>query len=336
MLQVCWLILMGGIFGGNWLGHQVNKLEFMRRVRGYTLRHFQGILLSSILAGIVIIAFLVKFRFSFLNFFFLPVILAGYFLGKKMGVLTSVLSILLVIGYILYEKLFFLGSSSLGFEETFNLILWGSFLIVTGGIIGSLADKAKEKIANLKKAYIGILDILLNYLEVADKLTPRSVRVAKLAGEIAEELGLEKHEVENIKAAALLSESQELESSVSLYEQVSEFFESEGLAFLEPLTDREKVLLRTSASLLKELEPILRDYQKHYVEDTLNLEKDLKSVNIGSSIIALADLYDRIIHQIPLRPGLKDYQTLGRIENLAGRVFPRSVVDSFKRVIAAP
>lgn len=68
----------------------------------------------------------------------------------------------------------------------------------------------------------------------------------------------------------------------------------------------------------------------------MNLEKDLKSVNIGSSIIALADLYDRIIHQLPLRPGLKDYQTLGRIENLAGRVFPRSVVDSFKRVIAAP
>lgn len=316
--------------------NQQHKPKLMKRVRGYTLRHFQGILLSSILAGIVIIAFIVRFRFSFLNFFFLPVILAGYFLGKKSGVLTSVLSILLVLGYILYERLFSLGNTTLGFEETFNLILWGSFLIVTGGIVGNLSDKTKEKIANLKKAYIGILDILLNYLEVADKLTPRSVRVAKLAGEIAEELGLEKHEVENIKAAALLSESRELESSVSLYEQVSEFFETEGLAFLEPLTDREKVLLRTSASLLKELEPILKDYQKHYVEDTQNLDKDLSSVNRGSSIIALADLYDRIIHQLPLRAGLKEFQTLSRIEALAGRAFPHPVVESFKRVISAP
>lgn len=318
------------------MGNQGDKLAFMRRVQRYTLHHFQGILLTSILIGIVIIAFLIRFRFSFLNFFFLPIILAGYFLGKRTGVLTAFLSVLLVIGYILYERLFSVGSSGLEFEETFNLIVWGSFLIVTGGCVGSLSDKTKEKIESLKKAYLGVLGILLNYLEVADKLTPRSIRVARLAGEIADEMGLEKTQVENIKAAALLSEGQEMKTSISLYEQVSAFFESEGLSLLEPLNDKEKVLLKTSLSLLKEIEPILSDYYRHYVEDAQNLNKELSSINLGSSIVAIADLYDRIIHQLPIRSGFKEFQTLSQIEGLAGKAFPPQVVHSFKKVISAP
>ena len=321
---------------GALMGNQPDEKKLMRQVQRFSLQHLQGILLTSIFIGIIIIAFFVKFKFSFLNFFFLPVILAGYFLGKRIGVLTAFLSILLVLGYILYGKLLAVGSTGLSLEESFNLILWGSFLIVTGGIIGSLADKTKEKIVNLRKAYMGVLRILLSYLEVADKLTPRLVRVAKLAGEVAEAMGLEKSQIENIKAAALLSESWEMESSISLYEQVSSFFEAEGQSLVQPLDDKEKVLLRTSASLLKEIEPILVDYYHHYVEDAQNLNKDLSTINLGSCIIALVDLYDRIIHQMPLRPGFKECQTLSQIEELAGKTFPRPVVESFKRVIAAP
>ena len=74
----------------------------MKNVKTFFLKHFEGSLILLILVGILAIAFLVHFKFAFLNFFFLPVILAGYFLGKKEAVLISILSILLVVLYILF------------------------------------------------------------------------------------------------------------------------------------------------------------------------------------------------------------------------------------------
>ena len=62
----------------------------MKAKKSFFFRHFEGSLIALILFGIVAIALLVRFEFAFLNFFFLPVILSGYYLGKKKAVLTAV------------------------------------------------------------------------------------------------------------------------------------------------------------------------------------------------------------------------------------------------------
>jgi hypothetical protein len=74
---------------------------------------------------------------------------------------------------------------------------------------------------NLQRAYIGVLEIMLKYLEVADEKRPRSLRISLLAGKIAAAAGLPTFQVENIKSAALLLEAGDLRSNIPLYEQVA-------------------------------------------------------------------------------------------------------------------
>jgi hypothetical protein len=62
----------------------------IQRFKKVFFAHFDGAILGLILAGILVMAFLVQNKFSFLNYFFLPVILSGYFLGKNRAVLMAV------------------------------------------------------------------------------------------------------------------------------------------------------------------------------------------------------------------------------------------------------
>jgi hypothetical protein len=62
----------------------------MGRLKTFFLQRFELALIILIFIGILAIAFLVHYKLAFLNFFFLPVILSGYFLGKRQAVLTAI------------------------------------------------------------------------------------------------------------------------------------------------------------------------------------------------------------------------------------------------------
>jgi len=306
----------------------------MKKISIFVLYHFEAMLIALILIGIFVVAFIVQYKFSFLNFFFLPVILSGYFFGKRKSVLTGILCVLLVVLYLLFVNIFFGQKKPFSFEEIINLVTWGSFLILTGAIMGIVSEQREGKVKNLRRAYIGTLEILLKYLEVVDEEKPHSIRVSLLAGKIAENAGLGTRDVENIKSAALLYEAGDLHSSLPFFEEVSDFMETDIKMTEKKLKDREQVMLRTTASLLKEVEPILAAYFHHYVEEANIVEKNLEKIPIGSSIIALADAYDRISRDVPPPPGREEIKSLEDIEKLSGHYFPELAIHALFRVIA--
>jgi len=304
----------------------------MRKLKSLVLKHFETAIIVLILLGIVAVAFLVHYNIAFLNFFFLPVILAGYYLGKKQAVLAALLCVLLVAFYYVITQVVLHSSPVMTMDEILNLVTWAGFLILTGGVIGTITEQREAKVKNLQRAYVGVLEILLKYLEVADEKRPHSVRVSLLAGKIAEVLGLTTFQVENIKSAALLLEAGDLRSNIPLFEEVAGFMETEADQPEKKLEDKERILLKTTASLLKEVEPLLLAYFYYYVEEAEILDKDFKSIPLGSSIIALADLYDRIAHGIPA-PHWKDKVASAEdIRKLAGRTFPASAVQALFQV----
>jgi len=304
------------------------------KLRSLALRHFETTLLLIILFGIIAVAFLVQYKFAFLNFFFLPVILAGYYLGKKKAVLTASFCILLVGLYHIFSRVLFRLLPSITLDEVLNIVTWASFLILTAAVIGMIAEQREARMKNLQRAYTGVLEILLSYLEVADDRKPHSVRVAQLAGKIAQAAGLSTFQVENIKSAALLIEAGDLRSSLHLYEQVASFIESESGPAGKKVDDRERVLLRTTASLLKEVEPILANYFYHYVEEANVIDKDLSTVPIGSSIIALADLCDRLNTDMLAGPWKEKIHSLQDIRQLSGRSFQTAAVQALCKVVS--
>lgn len=307
----------------------------MKNVRAFFLQHFEGSLILLIIVGILAIAFLVHFKFAFLNFFFLPVILAGYFLGKKEAVLISILSILLVLFYLLFSKILAGVGVGLSLDEGITLVTWSSFLILIAAVIGTLAEQREIRMKNLYSAYLGVLGILLKYLEVADEEKPRSMRIAHMAGKMAGVAGFDRRQMENIKSAALLFEAGDLRQSLPLFEEISDFVGPEGKIAKSPFGDRETILLKTTTSLLKEVEPILSSYYEHYVQDADNLDKSLNAIPVGSSILALADIYDRIETNAPPFHNREEYSSLKNILTLSGRTFHEGAVNALQIVVAS-
>ena len=298
----------------------------MHKIKEFILKHFEVSLIVLILVGILAIAFLVHYKFSFLNFFFLPVILSGYFLGRKSAVLTGIFCILLMVLYLMFSELLSGTGPGLSLDSAINLVTWGGFLILTGAIIGAVSEQRESKIRNLRRSYFGSLEILLKYMEVADDKKPRSLRVAILAGKMAEAAGLEKREAENIKSASLLYEAGDLQSSLPFFGEVVDFMATEKDPSIGHLSDRDSVMLKSAASLLKEVEPILYNYYHHYVQEAHILDKDLEKIPIGSSIIALADLHDRLTNNVPPLQELEEYRSKEGIERLRGRTFPHVAI----------
>lgn len=188
----------------------------------------------------------------------------------------------------------------------------------------------------MRRSYFGALKIMLKYLEVADEERPRSLRVSLLAGEIAKTAGLNKTEVENIKSAALLYEAGDLQSSLPFYGEIVNFMSGDMKIPEEQTMDKEQVELSTMASLLKTIEPLLAGYFHHYVEEADKLDKNLNEIPSGSSIIALANLYDRVSNKVPTSLGEETIETLEDIEKLSGRSFSASFVRALKEAIRSP
>ena len=81
----------------------------MEQFKQFILRHFEKILVAVILIAALIGTYVVEEKFIILNFYYLPVLTAGYFLGRRMGVLASVFSILAVLICVLVFPRRFLG-----------------------------------------------------------------------------------------------------------------------------------------------------------------------------------------------------------------------------------
>lgn len=306
----------------------------MRRLKDYFKKHFDLFIIIIILLGIVGIAILIHYKLSLLNFFFLPVILSGYFLGKRQGVLTAFLCILLVALY-----LFFLrrphSFESLSGDEVVNLVTWAGFLILTGAIVGSVSEQREVKMRNLSQAYIGALDIVLKYLESADEERPKATRVALLAGKLAEKLGLSRREIENIKSAALLIQAGDMATNLPFLEKAASFMESEMKKPEATYKNKEIVMLSTTASLLKEIKPIMLGYYQHYVREASIIDKDIQSVPLASSLIALAEAYDRISTRIYPASAEEKITSLLDLQKMGGRFFPEEAVKALFDLIAS-
>lgn len=301
----------------------------MKKLKAFIVKHFEGSLIALILVGTLAIALLVHYKLSFLNFFFLPVILAGYFLGKKHGVLTSVFSVLMVFLYLIFTRqgrgtgLFF------SMDEIITLVSWASFLILTGALIGVISEQREKRLQKMRNAYIGILEVLFKYLECGDDIKPSSLRIASLAGKIAVAAGLDTREMENIKSAALISEAGALHTNVAFFVEMTDFLGADIKSSENSLSDHDKVILKSTASLLKEVAPLLNSFNLYYVREAGILQKDLNEIPIGASILALAHIRDKISNHAPPFQGVEEYKSIADIQKLSGYAFHSSAVAAF-------
>jgi putative nucleotidyltransferase with HDIG domain len=225
----------------------------MKSLKEFVHRHFELVLVITLVVSLSIILKFVPQKLSFLNFFYLPVLAAGHAMGKRGGVSTALCSILMVIFSVMVfpgEYLRGLGNNSLSIA--LNIVPWGGFLVLAGYTVGYLHEEKQRQYGDLKEAYIGVLEILSKLIESVDRYTEgHSVRVSRLSMDIAIAMGLTREEVENIRVAGLLHDIGKFEITTDLIRKAA------------GLTDGEREEInkhsRLGATLVSRIGPVLKE-----------------------------------------------------------------------------
>src|SRR5437660_5430367 len=171
----------------------------------FFFRNFERMLVLLLVASLLGINWLVEQKFAFLSFYYLPIILAGFFGGRRFAVVS---------GLFIASLVFFLqATQGMGMEAGLSedamltLFPWAGFLILTGYVVGGLAEQRAARLTDLKNAYLATLEVLTFHIESAESNQEgHSTRVAELSASMGAELKLSDGELENLRIASLLHE----------------------------------------------------------------------------------------------------------------------------------
>lgn len=146
-----------------------------------------------------------------LNLFYLPVVLAGFFLGRYRAGVLALLSVVAASVVIVSDMSGFDTLSSpilIGLSVT----IWGSVLGLTALLVGTLCDDRTQKAVEAREAHVGVVEVLARYLQSANpNLQSRAARVSHLSEQVARRMRLSEKEVNDIRVAALLMDMENLE-----------------------------------------------------------------------------------------------------------------------------
>ena len=259
------------------------------------LRNFERMLVVLLVASLLVINSLIEQKIAFLSFYYLPIILAGFFAGRRFAVVSGVFIAALVV--------FFQATQGWGTEpgltqeSLMTLIPWAGFLILTGYVVGGLAEQRAARLTDLKNAYLATLEVLTYHIESAERHQEgHSTRVAQLAADIGAELNLSENEVENLRIAALLHEVGMADQR--LLRLLSRSVTDETLAV---------------ARALRGAAEIIAEYSHYYeiVGDDWDIEALPMAVTV--KVLAVADAFETLQMATPVRPAFTRWSALEEV-----------------------
>src|SRR3989441_3199779 len=105
--------------------------------------------------------------FPYTTLFRSPLILAGFYGGRRFAVMAGVFVVALVFFYQYVQGLDmlpgFYGAALLA------LVPWAGFLILTGYVVGGLAEQREARLSEVKNAYLATLELLAYHIESTER-----------------------------------------------------------------------------------------------------------------------------------------------------------------------
>ncbi len=289
------------------------------RAKWFLVRNFERALVILLMASVLAIHWLIDDKLAFLSFYYLPIIVAGFFSGRATAVLAAVLVVSLVLFFQAVEGLGV--PAGLSSYMLLTLVPWGGFLIVTGWVIGLLSEQRQARINDLKNAYLSILEVLTFYLEATDRQQQgHSHRVAKLATEVGRAMKLSDDDLENLRIAALFHEVG--------------YHDPRLLKLLSRAPG--EVAELTTAMAMRGASDILYQYSHYYevVGDVWPV--DALAFSHPVKILAVADAFETLLLPTPNRQSFAPWTALEEIEKGIGRVFATEAVQALRQVALTP
>ena len=122
----------------------------MELLKKYLFRHFEEVFVLLILLSVAGINYFVPYKLVFLNFFFIVVLIASFYLELRSALLGGVLCTLMVIVYVYFFPTTFMPAFT-RLDLWMNILAWSSFLILTGAVVGGLTARLRTEIKTLKE-----------------------------------------------------------------------------------------------------------------------------------------------------------------------------------------
>ena len=231
------------------------------------------------------------YRLVTLNLFFLPVVLAAFFLGRySAGILAvfcvAITSIVCVLQ--LDDFASFTSPLAIGLAVT----VWGAILCLTALLVGTLSDERSAQAVELHEAYVGVVEVLAKYLHGGNpELNAFTNRVIALSQRIALELKLSSKRIDDIRVAALMQGFSKIEVTTKVISKAVHRLEARGVD--QDFSFQGTDLVYSLGAVLRGAIPILLN------QDT-SLPPELKDVSsaeppIGAKILKVARTYETLL-----------------------------------------
>ena len=275
-----------------------------------------------------------------LNLFFLPIVISGYYLGRThAGILAFFTGLVVSIACLLDSSGFTPYMST--FTLTLALVIWAAVLGLTALLVGTLCDERAAKADELHEAYLGVVEVLSKYLQSGNpRVKARSIRTAEVAQMVADELGLSRQQIDDIRVGALLWDLEDVEVTTRLLSRAVDALEG------QPSTHEKHTFLGTDlvhslAEVLRGAVPLLltQGYESSggdYVDNETSIGKDAK---LGAHIISLVRLFDVKCSPVSSRSdgsaglGRGALQTVADLRKTTMDPGDREIVDALERVV---
>ncbi len=291
-------------------------------------------LLLFMLGIAALLNFLVSSHRMVLGFYTLPTLFSAYYYGRRHATLTAFGSAFIV-GLVIYFKppIVAEATSAVTMEELwYDITIWGGTLVLTGYAMGTLSERDKAHMQQLRETYNGVLLILRQFISKDSFTENHSYRVSIYATKIGAFMNLDSVRIEDIRAAAMLHDIGKLDISRDILYKAARL-SPEEYEEMKTHVARGVNMLQPVGGSLRRILPIILAHHDRYDGSGYNPTKG-EEIPMESRIIAVADSYDAITADRPYRRGSSPLEAKDIIEKKAGKDFDPQVVDAFLKAFS--
>jgi putative nucleotidyltransferase with HDIG domain len=264
-----------------------------------------------------------------LGFYAFPTLISAYAYGRRHATLTAFASVLLV-GLMALQNPTLLNTPtqvSAVWDRWIDILAWGSTLIITGYLMGTLYEHKARQVKELRETYNGVLLILRHFIS-NDKYTENhSYRVSVYSAKIAAAMNLGPARIEDVRAAALLHDIGKLQISRDLLYKAARLT-AEEYEQMKQHVDRGVELLDSVGGSLRRVLPIVLSHHDKFDGSGYHPLRG-EEIPLEARIIAVADAYDAMTSDRPYRKAMSPWEAKDVLQKGAGTSFDPAVVNAF-------
>ena len=170
----------------------------MDALKRYFTENFEQVFVLLILVSVAVINYFVPYKLAFLNFYFIPILLAANYLGYRQSIYGALFCVALVAIYVTLSPQSFIISNSL-LDIAMNVIVWGSFLILTGAMVGSLQKRLRSETTQKMTLKEELTESKVVMGELSQQLQEHSEHLEEKVMERTEHLEKTRQSIEHLK-----------------------------------------------------------------------------------------------------------------------------------------